>query len=88
MEMAIPLLESFRNTPRIRATNSGRPLEDIKGKGNPVLLLVGSNYWPSILALSLCFNHLVRSTFWQCRSAIPQKSANPIVSIHHKVEYP
>ena len=69
-------------------TNSSRPPTDLKGKGNPDLPSVCSNYWPPIMALSLCFNHLVLSTFWQCRSAIPKRSAKPIASIHHTVEYP
>ena len=54
IEMANPLLESFGEPPWIRMTNSSRPLTDLKGKGNPDLPSVCSNYWPSILALSLC----------------------------------
>ena len=37
---------------------------------------------------SLWFNHLVLLNFRQCRSAIPQRSAKPKASIHHKVQYP
>ena len=70
MEMANPLLESFGETPKICATNSSRPQTDLKG--NPDLPSVCSNYWPPNVALSLCFNHLVLSTFRQCRSAIHQ----------------
>ena len=88
MEKANPLLESFGETPRICVTDSSRPLTDLKGKENPDLPSVCSNYWPPNVALSLCFNHLVLSTFRQCRSAIPQKSAKPIASIHHTVRYP
>jgi hypothetical protein len=50
-----------------------------------IMISVCSNYWPPNLALSLCLNHLVLSTFWQCRSAIPQRSAKPIASIYHTV---
>ena len=39
------------------------------------------------MALSLCLNHLVLLTFCQCRSAIPERSAKPISSIHHTVQY-
>ena len=52
------------------------------------LPLVCSNYWHPNVALSLCFNHLVLSTFWQCRSAIPQRSAKPIANIHHTAQCP
>jgi hypothetical protein len=88
MEMANPLLESFGEPPRIRVTNSSCPPTDLKGKETPDLPLVCSNYWPPIMALSLCFNHLVILTFRQCRFAIPKRSAKPIASIHHTVEYP
>ena len=79
------LLESFRTTPRIRATNSSRPLMEIKGKGNPNLTWVCSNYWPPIVALSLCFNHLILPTFRQCRCAILNRSTKLIASIHSRV---
>ena len=88
MEMANPLLESFGEPTRICVINSSRPPTDLKGKGNPDLPSVCSNYWPPIVALSLCFNPLVLSTFRQCRSAIPKRSAKPIASIHQTVEYP
>ena len=88
MEMANPLLESFGESPRIWVINSSRPPTDLKGKGNPNLPSVCSNYWPPIVALSVCFNHLVLSTFRQCRSAIPKRSAKLIASIHQTVEYP
>ena len=88
MEKANPLLESFGEPPRTRMTNSSRSPTDLKEKGNPDLLSVCSNYWPPIVALSLCFNHLVLSTFRQRRSAIPKRSTKPIASIHHTVEYP
>ena len=39
------------------------------------------NYWPPIVALSLCFNHFVLSTFRQCRFANPKRSAKPILLI-------
>jgi hypothetical protein len=87
MEVANPLLESFGEPPKAFVTNTSRPPANIKGKGNPNLPLVCSNYWPPIVALSLCFNHLVLLTFWQCRFAIPQRSAKPIASIHHRVQY-
>ena len=34
------------------------------------------------------FNHLVLSTFRQCRSAMPKRSAKPIASIHHTIQCP
>ena len=82
MEVANSLLESFGEPPKACVTNSSRPLANLKGKGNPDLQSVWSNYWPPIVALSLSFNHLVLSTFQQCRSAIPQRSAKPTASIH------
>ena len=88
MEKANPLLESFGETLRICVTDSSRPLTDLKGKENPDLPSVCSNYWPPNVALSLCFNHLVLSTFRQCRSAVPKISAKPIARIHQTVEYP
>ena len=48
--MVNPLLESFGEPPRIRAANSSRPLTDLKGKGNPDLPSVCSNYWPPNVA--------------------------------------
>ena len=89
--MANPLLDSFGKSPKACVTNSSHPPANLKGKENPDLPLVCLNYWPPIVALSLCFNHLVLSTFWQHwqrRSAIPQRSAKPIASIHHTVRYP
>ena len=82
--MANPLLES----PKACVINFSCPLANLKEKENPDLPLVCSNYWLPNVALSLCFNHLVLSTIWQCRSAIPQRSAKPIASIHHTVQYP
>ena len=61
-------------TPLVSLTNSSRPLEKFKGKENPDLPSVCTNYWPPNVALSLCFDHLVLSTFWQSRSAIPKRS--------------
>ena len=87
MVMANPLLESFGEFPKICLTNSRRPPANLKGKGNPDMPSVCLNYWPPIVALSLCFNHLVLWTFRQCKSAISKRSAKPIVSIHHTVEY-
>ena len=86
--MANPLLEGFGRSPKACVTNSSCPLANLKGKGNPDLPSVWSNYWPPIVAPSLCFNHLVLSTFQQCRPAIPKISAKPIASIHHTVQYP
>ena len=74
------MLESFGESPKACVTNSSRPLEKLKGKENPDLPLVCSNYWPPNVALSLCFNHLVFSTFRQCRSAIPKRSDKPLAS--------
>ena len=67
-------------------TNSSCPPEKLKGKENPDLPSVCSNYWPPNVALSLCFNHLVFSTFRQSRFAIPKRSAKPIASIYHTVQ--
>ena len=88
MVLANPLLESFGESPKTCVTNSSRPPANLIGKGNPNLPSVCSNYWPPIVALNLCFNPLVLLTFRQCRSAIPKRSAKPIASIHHTVEYP
>ena len=58
MEMANPPLESLGELPEACVTNSSphhTPV-NLKGKGNSDLLSV---YWPPIVALSLCFNHLV-----------------------------
>ena len=82
------MLESFGESPKACVTNSSRPPEKLKGKENPDLPLVFLNYRPPIVALSLCFNHLVLSTFRQCRSAMPKRSAKPIASIHHTVQCP
>ena len=41
MDMANPLLESFREPPRICVTNSSRSQTDLTGKGNPDLLCIG-----------------------------------------------
>ena len=54
---------------------------DLKEKGDPDLPSVCSNYWPPIAALSLCFNHLVLSTFRKCRSEIPQPVSTTQYSI-------
>ena len=78
----------LESTPKICVTNPSCPPANLKGKGNTDLPSVCSNYWSPIIALSLCLNHLVLSTFRQCRSAIPKRSAKPIASIHHIVEYP
>ena len=86
--MTNPLLESFGEPQKACVTNFSRPPADLKGKGNPDLPPVCSNHWPPIVALTLCFNHLVLSTFQQCKSAIPKRSTNPIDSIHHTDEYP
>ena len=83
MEVANPLLESFGEPPKYCVTNSSHPLVNLKEKGYPDLQSVCSNYWPSNVALSLCFNHLVLLTFWQCRYTIPRRSAKPIASIHY-----
>ena len=87
MVLANTLQESLGESPKTWLTNSSRPPANLKGKENPDLPSVCSNYWPPILALSLCYNHLVLSIFRQCMSAIPERSAKPIASIHHSVEY-
>ena len=60
MEMANPL-ESFGESPKACVTNSNRLPAKLKGKGNPDLPSVCSNYWPPIVALSLCL------TIWYFR---------------------
>jgi hypothetical protein len=57
--MADPLLESFGESSKACMTNSSRPLANLKGKENPHLPSVCSNYWPPKVALSLFFIHLV-----------------------------
>ena len=86
--MANPVLESFGESPKACVTNSSHPPEKLKSKENPDLQSVCLNYWPPIVALSLCFNHLVLSSFRQCRSAMPKGSAKPIASIHRTVQCP
>ena len=85
--MANPLIESFGESPKACVTNSSCPPANLKGKENPDLPSVCSNYYTGLLTwLSVCvLNHLVLSTFRQCRSAIPQRSAKPITSIHRTV---
>ena len=73
--MANPLLESFEESPNACMINSSRRPANFKGKENPELPSVCSNYWPPNMALSLCLQ-------------IPQRSAKPIASIHHTVQYP
>ena len=80
METANPQLESFGESRKACVTNSNRPPMNLKGKGNTDLPSVCSNYQ--------FVYHLVLSTFRQCRSTIPQRSAKPIASIHHTVRYP
>ena len=82
------LTQCFGESPKACVTNYSRPPEKLKGKENPDLPSVCLNYWPPILALSLCFNHLVLSTFRQCRSVMPKRSAKPIASIRHTVQCP
>ena len=86
--MTKPLLDSFGESPKACVTNSSHPPEKLKVKENPDLPSVCSNYWPPNVALSLCFNPLVLSTFRQCRSAMPKRSAKPIASNHHTVQCP
>ena len=57
------MLESFGESPKAWVTNSSRPPANFKGKENPDLPSVCSNYWPPNVALSLYFNHLVLLTF-------------------------
>ena len=51
--MANPGLESFGEYTQACVTNSSRPPEKLKGKENPDLPLVFSNYWPPNVALFL-----------------------------------
>ena len=87
--MANTLLESFEEPPKACMTNSSRPLANLKGKENPDLPSVCSNYWPPNMALSLCFNHLVLLTFsamqvcnppeiYQAHSQYPPHSTVPL----------
>jgi hypothetical protein len=50
MELAGSLLKRFGASPKSHAINSICPLTDPKGKENPYLLLVCSNYWPPFVA--------------------------------------
>ena len=50
--MANPVLESFGESPKACVTNSSRPPEKLKGKENPDMPSVCSNYWPPSVALS------------------------------------
>ena len=66
MEMANPLLESFREPPKACVTNSSRTPAHLKGKGNPDLPSVCSNYWPPIMALSLIVSDLFQNQLHHC----------------------
>ena len=74
----VTMLESLGESQKACMTNSSRPQANLKGKQNPDLTSVCSNYCPPNLSLGLWFNHLVLSTFRQCRSAILQRSAKLI----------
>ena len=50
MEIANPLLESFGEPPKACVTNSNSPPANLKGKGNPDMPQVCSNYWPPNVA--------------------------------------
>ena len=50
METANLLLESFGESLKASVTNSNRPPVNLKGKVNPYLPSVSSNYWPPNLA--------------------------------------
>ena len=80
MEVANSLLESFREPPnpswQIPVVPPGTHIS------HWFVQTIGLLTWHS-----LCFNHLVLSTFWQCRSAIPQRSVKPIASIHYTVPH-
>ena len=75
--MANPVLKSFGESPKACVTNSSRPPEKLKGKENPDLPSVCSNYWPPNVALSLYFNQMVLSTFQQSISASPRDLPSP-----------
>ena len=84
--LANTLQESLGESPKTWLTNSSRPPANLKGKENPDLPSVCSNYWPPILALSLCYNHLVLSIFWQCRPAMQVCNPREIRQAHS--QYP
>jgi hypothetical protein len=50
MEMAKPLLETFKEPPKACVTNFSHPAANLKGKENPDLPLVCTNYWPPNVA--------------------------------------
>ena len=50
MGMANPLLESFEEPPKACVINYNLPPANLKGKGNPDLPSVCSNYWPPNVA--------------------------------------
>ena len=64
------LLESFRKPPKAFVMNSSHPQRTSKEKEIQIC-----HQFVQVIDLltwhSLCFNHLVLSNFWQCRSAIP-----------------
>ena len=57
--MANPVLESFRESPKACVTNSSRPPEILKGKENPDLPLVCSNYWPPNFLIFIILLHWI-----------------------------
>ena len=76
MEMANPLLESFRESPKAYLTNSNHPWWTSMEKETQICHWFGQTI--GLLTWhSLWFNHLVLSTFRQCRSAIPLVLVSP-----------
>ena len=69
--------------PKALVTNSNRSPANLKGKKNTNLPSVCSNFW-LLLWLSVCVLTIwYYRPFGNCRSAILQRSAKPIASIHH-----
>jgi hypothetical protein len=68
--MANPVVETFGESAKVCVTNFSRPPEKLKGKENPDLPSVSSNYWPPNVALSLCFNHFDNAGL-QCPRDLP-----------------
>ena len=83
MEMANPLLESFREPPKTHVANSSHPPANLKGKGNPDLPSVCSNHWASYCG-SVCVLTFwyVLSNFRQCKSAVPHQKWCLFLSWH------
>ena len=88
MEVANPMLESFKESPRIRVTNSSRPPTDLKGKGKPRSAIGLFRLLAFYCGSKFVFQSFGTFDLLAMQVCNPKRSAKPIASIHHTVEYP